>query len=137
MSVSNKCVFVILGVVVALSRSDGMDNLNLRESCGTYQRPLKHSQESLSCARVLSRGEKILTQSELLWRRDWLEGILLGIGIFTIRSNLLVTIILCRTLLYIYRQLRMNGSERVRAKVSQTGMQIVRNFSEKVAESFV
>ena len=68
MSVSN--------IMVALSRSDEIDTLNLRESYGTCHRPLKHSQESLSCARVLSRGEKILTQSELLQRRDWLEGLL-------------------------------------------------------------
>ena len=65
---SNMCVFVILGVLAVITRCEDIAKLNHRESCGTSQRPWIQSQGSLSCARVLSGGERNLTESEL-WER--------------------------------------------------------------------
>jgi len=114
-----------LVVMTVITNCEGTGKIDHRESHSTLKGPLIHSQGTLPCAGVLSGGEKNLTESELWARLDWLEGLVLQIAsehshdriaITAIGSNILMTIIFCRTLLYVYRQLRMDGDIKLGAK---------------------
>ena len=112
-------------VMTVITNCEGTSKIDHRESHSTLKGPLIHSQGTLPCAGVLSGGEKNMTESELWARLDWLEGLVLQIAsehshdriaITAIGSNILMTIIFCRTLLYVYRQLRMDRDIKLGAK---------------------
>ena len=138
-SMSNK---VILGFPLVMASCE--DKTNPREVCGTSQKSCNQNHGFLSCAQILSGGVKNF--SDQVVRPDCVEGLLQNIAgrrhcydrlaIYAIGGNILITVICCVSLLYMYRHLGMHRSKKTEIKVMQAGssrvnwQDIYRNYTQ-------